>query len=355
MTSHHQAAGRASANGCLWPLTILFAIGLSARTASGVADVHLEFEPAAPTFGVIDRVMADDLTIEVTVHNRSDEAFDLRGVTVGCGCMTARVVKPGLIEPGERGTVRITLDHKKARVGPATYPLTIFDGADPVASAKVAYEYDPPVLAESPELFVDAEGGETAATSTTLWVRRPGADAGGPPLVECDSGHFRVALSMPPAPAPGQYQLDVSCNPRDLPIGTSAANITISLAGSSKPDLIIPVHSTVRAPVSVRPPTVLLKELTAGGEVRRTLRLTSSKPFAVKAIASSSVEPADGGGQVGRAPQDGAAVERCYEVVVRPAAAGSAGTFEAEIRVSIESPVAFELVVPVVGEIVVQK
>lgn len=44
-------------------------------------------------------------------------------------------------------------------------------------------------------------------------------------------------------------------------------------------------------------------------------------------------------------------IERTYEITIRPGAT-AVGAFEAEVNVDFEEPVAFQLVVPVVGEVI---
>ncbi len=106
-------------------------------------------------------------------------------------------------------------------------------------------------------------------------------------------------------------------------------------------------------PVAVRPAAVLLKAVRAGEEVRRTFRLTSCRPFTLKSITTSSADitvkeltdPINTGTE-----SEGGLVERTYQLTIRTAEMDG-GAFEAEVRIDVESPVGFQLVVPVVGEL----
>lgn len=321
--------------------------------AFGASPPKLVFEPAAPSFGAIRRALENDLALEVNVRNESETAFDLRQVQIGCGCMAVEVVSPGALKPGASGKLRITLDRHRVRTGLSSYALTVIGATGgPVASVPVTYDYDPAIYAEHTELFIDAEEPAGAEAATTVWVRRPDRGASAP-RVECDSDYLEARLQPIPEPPTGRYRLNVACRSDAPAIGHLNATLAIYLPGSSKPDVSIPLHCRIEPPVSVRPAAVLLKSVRPGQELRRTLRLTSRKPFTVKSITTSSgelrvKEKQATDGKV----QRGALAEQVYELVIRPqGGGGNDAAFEAEVRIDIDSPAVFQLVVPVVGEL----
>lgn len=309
----------------------------------------LEIEPESPSFGVIDHALEKDLVLEATVYNRSDTPFDLRFARVGCGCMSVEVLSPGLVAPGESGQLRVTLDHDLVRVKTAKYPLTIMDGDKPVASAVVSYTYDPPVHAESSELFIDSEDVSGVTASTAVWVRRPGTGHG-KPRIECDSPHFEATLA--PGSEPGHYELQVACADDGPPVGSTEASVALYLPGSAKADLTVPVRCMIRPPVAAYPPAVLLKPLRRGDEVKRSLSLKSRKPFTVGTITASSPQVTVSAQVAGAdVPDVDGMISRTYELTIRPPVAGD-DAFEAEVRIEIAGTEPFEVVVPVVGEII---
>lgn len=336
---------------CLLTTLVVVACNLEAQAANGSR--KLDFEPAAPSFGVIRRALGEDLRLEVSVRNRSETAFDLREVQVGCGCMSVEVVSPGEIAPGEAGTLRVTLSHHRARVGRASYPLTVMDGLQVIASVPITYEYDPPIYADHVELFIDADEPREARAATSVWLRRrqPGDMA---PKVVCDSPHFQANLRKPAESRNwnGQYSLEVTCAADALPAGTAKAIVAVYLSSSETPDLSIPVHCTVRPPVSAQPAALLLGAVRGGKAVRRVIRLTSRKPFTVESVAAStaqlSVNEKEGDSDGPEEPD--AMLERSYEVVVSPDP-GSSGAFEAEVRIALGGAVGGQIVVPVVAEV----
>lgn len=333
---------------CAYLLAIL--AGLHDVQVLGATDLDIEFEPAKPTFGVVRRALDEDLVLDVTVRNRGGDRVDIGHVQIGCGCMQVEVLGSSLVASGGSGQIRITLDHHRARVGRVSYPLTILNGSQPLASVPVTLTYDPPVYAEHSELFIDAEKPAGAMTTTTVRVRQPRIPDV-EPQVECDSPHFSASLRKIAESQPGEYQLEVRFGADPPRIGNTRAAVTVRLAGSPAPDLTLPVHCVIRAPVSARPAVVLFKDLLVGKEVRRAIRLTSKVPFTVKSVATSSrdVKVVERDPGTGRRLSD-PLIERTYELVVRPADAG-VGAFTADIQFDIESPVGFRLVVPVVGEI----
>lgn len=335
-----------------WCLLALLAMCNQATDAPGAPQDKLEFSPSAPSFGVIENAPLTNMTLDVTVTNRGDVAFDLRQVQIGCGCMDAEVVSPGNINSGESGKIRVTLKRSSIRLGPSQYPLTVLEGSNPVASVPVTYTYEPTVYAEQADLFIDSDGGPAEkGTQTVVHVNRPRAGAA-PPEVKCDSDLFSVKLSPVAPSSPGQYQLSVTCAKNAPPIGNVTATVTVRLAGSSTPDLTIPLHCSIRPPVSTYPAAVLLKTLRAGHTIRRTLRLESHEPFTVESVGSSSaeIEVRQQDPQETDVRDDDGRITRAYELVISPTSKPGA-TFDAEVRFTIGGRAAFELVVPVIGEV----
>lgn len=354
----------ARAGGAVLAVAVMvFVMPASARGTDPSPDRKVEFEPAAPSFGSISRRPDADLTLDVTVRNRSKETLDLRAVQIGCGCMSAKALDPASVAPGAAGIVRITLDHRRLRIGRVAYPMALLHADQPYAMVNVEYDYDPAVAVEPAELFIDVEGGEASGGSTdaVVLVRRPVRQGEPPPRVECDDERFTAELLAPAGASRGQYRLDVRSAADALPVGNTDTTLAVFLPGSTAPDLTVPLHCTVRPPVTAQPEAVALKPVRGdGATVRRTLTLVSRRPFTVKSIGSSSpamtvTERKPAGGDV--AAEDGS-FRRTYELDIRPTAAagdpaaGAGDTFEAEVRVEVRSPAEFRLVVPVVGEII---
>lgn len=328
-------------------LVIAVVVGAACPMARA-AEPRLEFDPPVVSFGVLGRALDQDMSLEVKVRNVSDAPFDLRTAAIGCGCMSAEVLNPGLLEPDEAGTVRLTLNHRRVRPGKATYPLTVVDGPENVASVDVTYDYAPVVSADHFEFFIDSEQVALDGLVTPVRVRRPGHPS--TPRVECDNKNFKVTLT-PSAAADGTFELRVSCAGKVPPVGQIDATVSVYLAGSEEPDLKVPLLYRIPLPVTSRPGTVALKTLRSGAEVRRTVRLMSRGPFSIKSITSSNeamtvVEQAGAGEKTGTV--DGG-FERTFELTIRP---DVTGLFEAEVRLAVDGPVEFELSIPVVGEVV---
>lgn len=342
-----------------WSATTLgfVGIGIGDPLADAGAGQRLQFDPPAPSFGVIKEALNDDPVLDVSVRNESDAAFDLRNVQIGCGCMSVEVINAGPIAAGATGTVRVKLDRHRARLGAASYGLTVLDAkGNPIASVPVSYEYDPPVFADHTELFIDAE--ELAATATAravtvVRVRRDGVGIDDL-RVECDSEHFTAALKPSAPTEPKAYSLIVTCVAAGAPLGNTSAVIRVYLPGAKDPDLVIPLSCTIRPPVTAHPAALLLKPVRAGEQVTRTIRLQSSRQFSLGSISASSRDVSAKERQVDESNRSPGATqfERVLEVVIRPShEARVAGTIEAEIRVDVKSSTPFQLIVPVAGEV----
>jgi hypothetical protein len=332
---------------------VLIAVLGGTRTSAHLsAQRAVEFDTASPSFGLITEAPVEDLSIDVSVVNRSDESFDFRQVQIGCGCMEAEVANPGSLGPGESGVIRVTLKWQRIRVGTTSFPLSVMDGDKLVTSVPVTYTYEPRAVADHVELFMDGEAGESSPASTTIRVRGK-VDERQMPRAACDNSAFSVTLHHLPGTdsEDARYQLDVSCASASPPAEATAATITIYLPGSTKPDLSIPLRYAARPPVTAHPRTVLLKGVKAGAEVRRTVRLTSKAPFTVKSVTSTIPEIAVAAKERGGTNPAKGPTEQVYELVVRPTVTNSQSTLEGEIWIEVDGPTAFRLVVPVVGEI----
>lgn len=330
---------------------LIVALAISGSTAysiAGAAAPELQFEPDVVSFGIIGRALEQDMTLDVAVRNVSGEPFDLRTVAIGCGCMSAEVLNPGLLQPAEAGTVRVTLNHRRVRPGKASYPLTVVDGPENVASVDVTYDYAPIVSADHFELFMDSEQVAVEGLATAVRVRRSAAKS--PPRVECDHKSF-IATLTPSSAEVGLYELRVKCADKVPPVGRLDATVSVYLPGSEEPDLKIPLLCRIPLPVTARPATVALKTLRSGEEVRRTVRLTSRGPFTVKAVtsASAAMSVVEKAGPGAKAAAVIGGFERTFELTIRP---DVTGLFKTEVRVAVDAPVEFQLSIPVVGEVV---
>jgi hypothetical protein len=315
----------------------LAAIGLLAGAVEGAApdELPLALDPPKPHFGRITTGWGTDPPMPVRLANRAGRPVRVTRIVAGCGCLVADIDLPVTIEPGHDAELRLTLRLPRMKVGTQTYEISAWDGSTLLAKSSASYEYDPPLVADPPELILNVDSaGADAQQAVRLRIRHPMTQ---PLRAECDAAD--VALSVRPGDGPDIAYVVATARPTTRPAGRSRHQVSVFGSGESGPALVMPLLYRVVSPVELRPPTLLLGPVAPGQAITRQVKVILREGFAIHEARCSS--PAF------RASWASAGGVTTLDVVVTPL---GDSIIDGTITLVLDGPQVAELALRVIGE-----
>ena len=298
----------------------------------------LRCEPAELTFGTVIRADGIDRRLDVRLVNDSSRSIEIRQVSIGCGCMSAELTGPGVINPGEHSVVRITLQSHLMRVGAAQYPLSIVGpGGDTLAVATVHYEFRPRLKSIPRDLLLADDDGDGVYEGRALLVLEEALQnaeiraLSENSLVDCELSRS--------SSNPCEWQLRVLTK-RDAPFGHLRDRVYCYLDDGEERELAISVSGDRRPPTVAKPARLVLGELHDLQPIKRRFRLVGADLPDLRVSTSCD--------WVTVALANDTAAEREYVVSIDPSASPSTVINE-RVEVSFGGPQPFTVSVSVVG------
>jgi hypothetical protein len=259
----------------------------AAATASAGTWAQGLFDELSKDFGSVPR--GPLLAHHFRVVNRTQQAVNVSGVRVSCGCVTATAAKTKL-EPGEETTIYATMDTTRF-VGPKSVTIFVqFDSPnfDEVrlylqANGRSDFAVSPDTLS-----FGQVKrGNEATATATVTFYGHNGAKI----LKALGESNYVQATFTQEKRTDHEvvYKLTAKLRP-DTPVGKWFTDVWLTTDVSTLTKMRVPVTVEVESPLTVSPGFLALGTVKVGEDVQRRVIVRGVKAFKIKEVQGGDAE-----------------------------------------------------------------